>query len=99
METWEPLPKRQRKASRSNVDQPIEKAKPASSHRPAPSQSIAEKIEANIQARSSMLRADTSLTSKDGCAGQFYECTNLPPFTNVFHIPINDDRFHCKYRS
>jgi SHS2 domain-containing protein len=51
----------------------VKKPKATSALRPAPSQLISQRIEANIQARSEMVRADTSLTSQDGCAGQFFE--------------------------
>lgn len=78
VESWEPLPKRQKRFSKDReIDTGKSNKRCTSSTRPAPIQSVAESIEANIQARSAMIRADTSLASKDGCAGQFFECMFL----------------------
>ena len=74
---WEPLPKRARRTYNKDCI-PSRTQPPAKANireRAAPS--MQEKIDAAVQARIYSERAKGSLSSKDGCAGDNYECKGV----------------------
>ena len=44
-----------------------------------------QEIDANVRARSEQHRAEATLESKDGCAGENYECTFI---ISVYHVHL-----------
>jgi hypothetical protein len=67
----EPLPKRIR---RPRGDKLTPQMEDPIHQDPQSSQVNQAKVEANILARSKIIRKDATLETKDGCAGEFYEC-------------------------
>ena len=72
---WEPLPPR-RVASHNRKHSKRQKIELDANY--SASKGIKFKsIEENVNQRASMHRAENTLESKDGCAGDFYECTHF----------------------
>eukprot|EP01031_Cornospumella_fuschlensis_P027242 gene27242-32912_t len=69
--TWEALPPR--KKQKSSGFSHLEGDGSADGGRATVRELVKEKIEENIAARSRINRQQTTLESKDGCAGEFYE--------------------------
>lgn len=77
METhvWQPLPQRKRKADKSTTDAAIICTANEDLKTPGTDVQHQQKIVDNVAARSCLKRANATLESRDGCAGEFYECT------------------------
>ena len=65
---WEPLPPRKSRKKNGNTSAEQQSSSSSSSG------AAFDSIEANILARSKINRAQTTLESRDGCAGEYYEC-------------------------
>ncbi|RYH06778.1 hypothetical protein EON65_42480 [archaeon] len=70
--TWEALPPRKKQKPHDNGHP--EGGIGVEERRATVADLVKEKIEENIAARSKINRQQTTLESKDGCAGEFYEC-------------------------
>ena len=77
METhvWQPLPQRKRKADKSTTDAATICTANEDLKTPGTDVQHQQKIVDNVAARSCLKRANATLESRDGCAGEFYECT------------------------
>lgn len=77
METhvWQALPQRKRKSDGNKTGAAVICAVNEDLNTAGPDVQHQQRIVDNVAARSCLKRANATLESRDGCAGEFYECT------------------------
>lgn len=89
---WQALPQRKRKLDKNAAGIPTICAVNEDLFTAGPDVQHQQKIVDNVAARSCLKRANATLESRDGCAGEFYECTVLHYLKELSTLSITASR-------